>query len=449
MANVYAVKTGNWSDVTVWNTGALPTSADDVFSNSYTVTIDQDVTVLSIRNTAASPAVAGGGFILNGGITIDSINEVGKGIINGNTTCITFSDSGESIINGRITNSSAISTVNTILFNGNGTLTINGNFDTGESSSRNNVFVSGGGTLNITGSLSTRTNSQNIVVNAGSNNPTINVVGTFIPNGSGSAAVLYVLSQSTINITGDLPTGVNSGQTLYVATSTNSCVINITGNLFGRGGTGFAVRLVSGVPTISITGNISGNFNQPSYPTFVSGIVHYFTHIGQQIGANGGANVVSSNSSAVNLFSGPFICSEYGFMPYQVIRMHLIPSASSYIEFRDETTGGASAPVPPASATQLISPSTLVSNLAESDVRFGIVYAMGTLTGTLRMPTPNQVTFGVAVDDTFGNSVLTAASVWDYLVSNITVEGSIGMRLKNVSTPQTTGEQLEAFLRLD
>jgi hypothetical protein len=129
--------------------------------------------------------------------------------------------------------------------------------------------------------------------------------------------------------------------------------------------------------------------------------------------------------------------------------MHLIPSASSYIEFRDETTNGAISPGAIAPATQLISPSTLVSNLAIADVRFGTVYAMGTLTGTLRMPTPNQVTFGVAVDDTFGNSVLTAASVWDYLVSNITVEGSIGMRLKNVATPQTIGEQLEAFLRLD
>jgi hypothetical protein len=65
------------------------------------------------------------------------------------------------------------------------------------------------------------------------------------------------------------------------------------------------------------------------------------------------------------------------------------------------------------------------------------------------MPSANQVTFGIPVDNTFGNAVLTAASVWDYLISNITVENSIGMRLKNVSTPQITGEQLEAFLRLD
>ena len=37
MAIVRAVKTGVWSDTTVWNTGSLPTSADDVYSNNFTV----------------------------------------------------------------------------------------------------------------------------------------------------------------------------------------------------------------------------------------------------------------------------------------------------------------------------------------------------------------------------------------------------------------------------
>ena len=163
-----------------------------------------------------------------------------------------------------------------------------------------------------------------------------------------------------------------------------------------------------------------------------------------------GPSVFSSSGSAINLFSGPFICSPYGFFPYRVVRMHLIPSASSYIEFRDETTGGASAPsVPTAPPTQLISPSAIVGNLPVTDVRFGTTYALGSLTGTLNMPHPNNVSFGTPVDNTFGNLVLTVESIWNHPVEDITVQGSIGMRLKNVSTPQTTGEQLEAFLRLD
>jgi len=41
MPNVYAVKSGNWSDPTVWNTGVVPTGSDDVRSGAFTVTVDQ------------------------------------------------------------------------------------------------------------------------------------------------------------------------------------------------------------------------------------------------------------------------------------------------------------------------------------------------------------------------------------------------------------------------
>jgi hypothetical protein len=62
MANRYAVATGNWSNTATWDGGTLPAAGDDVRANGFTVTIDQDITVLSIRTDAASPAVAGGGF---------------------------------------------------------------------------------------------------------------------------------------------------------------------------------------------------------------------------------------------------------------------------------------------------------------------------------------------------------------------------------------------------
>ena len=63
MAFRYAVATGNWSNTATWDGGTLPTSADDVFSNGFTVTINGTFTVLSIRNTsnASSPTIAAGG----------------------------------------------------------------------------------------------------------------------------------------------------------------------------------------------------------------------------------------------------------------------------------------------------------------------------------------------------------------------------------------------------
>ena len=67
MANRYAVKSGNWSDVTVWDGGvSLPGAADSVWPNNFVVTIDQDVSVAELRNDASAPAAASGYFTIIG-----------------------------------------------------------------------------------------------------------------------------------------------------------------------------------------------------------------------------------------------------------------------------------------------------------------------------------------------------------------------------------------------
>ena len=69
MANRYAVATGDWSDTATWDGGPLPTAGDVVRPNNFTVTIDQDVTGVTLMNDASSPAVAGGTFIVGGSTT--------------------------------------------------------------------------------------------------------------------------------------------------------------------------------------------------------------------------------------------------------------------------------------------------------------------------------------------------------------------------------------------
>jgi len=54
MATRFAVATGNWSNTAIWDNGALPASSDIVHSNGFTVTVDQDVTIGSLRNTVSS-----------------------------------------------------------------------------------------------------------------------------------------------------------------------------------------------------------------------------------------------------------------------------------------------------------------------------------------------------------------------------------------------------------
>ena len=54
MATRFAISTGNWSNTAIWDNGALPASDDVIHANGFTVTLDQDITVGSLRNTLSS-----------------------------------------------------------------------------------------------------------------------------------------------------------------------------------------------------------------------------------------------------------------------------------------------------------------------------------------------------------------------------------------------------------
>jgi hypothetical protein len=61
-----------------------------------------------------------------------------------------------------------------------------------------------------------------------------------------------------------------------------------------------------------------------------------------------------------------------------------------------------------------------------ADVRSGISYASGSLTGTLSVPLPANVRKGVPTDNTVGTADLTAADFWNTLTSTLTTAGSVG-----------------------
>lgn len=388
MANVYAVKTGNWSDVTVWNTGALPTSADDVYSNNFTVTIDQNVTVLSIRNESATSITAGGGFILNAGVTV---NCTGLGIRNGNATCITFSSTGTSYINANITNNGAGSCVR----------------------------VQSSAILYIVGNVTT-TSGNGFPTLVLQNQCTVYLTGNVIFPGVAGGSCINVSFGTFLNITGDV---YHTGAVTFFGSEiiSNSGTLRITGNVYYVGGSGTQLWIIRSTGYLNIVGSISASVDN-----------------------NSGA-VFSNSNSAINIFTGPFISSPTGIMPIYVLRMHYFRTLGSYFEFRDETTDGALPAASPAPATRLVSPGTVVDAPATSDVRFGVVYASGSQTGTLRVPPPESVAYGVLTDNTTGSAILTAAAIWNTQQDTMTVSGSIGERLRNVATVQTTAAQIASF----
>ncbi|WP_028488084.1 hypothetical protein [Thiothrix lacustris] len=113
MATINAIKAGSWSDPTVWSSGTLPAVGDDVFSNGYTVTINQDITVASINGT-------GGGFVLAGTAVLNCH------VNGGTTTALTTTAGKAATVNGNCTGSNTTAAKYGAYASG-GRLTINGN----------------------------------------------------------------------------------------------------------------------------------------------------------------------------------------------------------------------------------------------------------------------------------------------------------------------------------
>lgn len=366
-------------------------------------------------------SVAGGGFVLNSGVTLNLTSTLTSGIISGPSVCLIYSAlSGLSTINGNILGSNSTD-VQAINYTGAADLVINGSLASG--SRYWGMTKSGTGTLTIVGNV-------------------------FVTSGNNNNRALSNTGTGTINITGNITGQIGGVGHGYGIVNTAICTINITGDVTGGTGSITSAGITnSAAAYIYITGNVYGNFNNPGISSSAAHFLSIVGTISSNLNptSNNASSVTSTSTSAINLFSGPFISSPYGTFPYQCLRMHLIPSASNYIEFRDETTNGALLPGPTAPATRMVAPASIVDAPAPSDVRLGTVYANGSQTGTCKIPAITAVAAGVDIDNTVGSAVLSPGDVWNALTSTMTTPDSIGERLKNASTVQTTGEQIASI----
>jgi hypothetical protein len=396
MAIRYAVATGNWSSTSTWNGGTLPTSADDVYANGFTVTIDQNVTVLSIRTTAQSPAIAGGSFTVSGNFTITA------SLYQGTTTCLTYT---------------------------------------------------GTGTLNIVGNIPYLINqpSQNTYALDILGNGNINMVGSIYASWANSRQSLRKNGSGNLTITGDIE--YNGGNALgnEVAIIVNSGNLYITGNLNVLSASIGGCINYNGTGIIEINGTISNACNLTTNSTTVSRTINIssaciLNHVGtMNNSSNGGVCAYHTNAQGSIIASGPFISAPSAMIPFVSFRFFYRKTFSSYYEFRDSSTNGALPPATAAPATRLVSPDTVVDAPIPANVRQGVSYALGTFTGTLKVPLPSQVSKGIQTDNTIGTAALTPEDVWNALTSSMTTAGSIGKRLKDAATVQSTGDQIAAL----
>jgi fibronectin-binding autotransporter adhesin len=406
MANYFARKAGNINATDVWATtpaGSAAdvwstfTSSDVLHSNNFAITVNVSTTVGEVRNDNANSATAGGSFTLSNGVTLTA------DVFAGTTACVIFSAATPNsasvvgdVLGGTGTNAFGISN------SSNGTINVTGNVSGNTGQQSWGVSNSGGGIANITGNVTGGPSGTN-------------------PHGINNAS-------GTTNITGNV-----TGSAAGAGANNASTSMTITGNVTGGGAIG-AVNASTGTLTIvgsALAGNTGIGANNNSTGTLIA-----TRAVGNTwgIGAAGGVNSVVGVASA-NVGSDTRVEElEYGTNGQA--------PTSGAVKVVSGTNNKCLVTLTTSAVKTLADPSDGTGQANEADVRSGTSYALGNKTGTCAVPAAGSVALGVAVDATTGTAVLTPAAVWDALTSGMTTSGSIGARLKNAATLDSTGQQL-------
>jgi hypothetical protein len=392
MAIVRAVKTGVWSDVTVWNTGALPTSADDVYSNTFTVTINVSPTVLSISNATATGVTAGGSFVPNNGITLTA---TGNGVVAGSTatSCLQVS----------LTTGQSCSVVAKVT---GGTV----------SGAHGIYYLANNGTLNITGDCT---------------------YGLFA-----TAYSLRLDSNATVNINGINHSGIYNYST--------AGIVNITGNTSGSSNNNGWGVLNNSTGTILITGNCTAGSGSPAQGVINNGSGSA-TISGTITASNQNNGFTSTSLSATAVLSGPFIAASNGNHAVLCGNWRWPNSSVSPTYYQIRTLNLAT--IRPLYTADSVGGNPAITNVRSGTVFGPDGELTGTLavppTGSVALGVPVDNTTGTAIitEAAIANALTAASAVTlNQQTSSLTTSGSIGERLKLASTVATTAQQLSDAL---
>lgn len=456
MANVYATKSGSWSDVTVWNTGALPATADDVYTNTFTVTANSSTRVLTVRNTSAAGITAGGSFVLANGVSLSCVSPLP--LVTYPATLLTLVPAATAsfygIINGNVASSPA-----PVIVPSNSTFTLYGSAYNGTANTLSGNIVNFG-TTNIFGDVLSPNGGQGGNVNSTVvlNCNQLNIVGRVNSNACGndpSKGHISNVGTTTVNITGNVvlqyasfrcfclfnPTNVNIigsvtalGSQNQTAAIQGASIVNIRGNVSGP--------VFRSVTTANLTGSVIGdiygnmesvtNFNMVNGNIFASTVATpvfaanatllnvdlYATNAGHAISCT--TSLTGTNCNVINAPNGrQSIYAPKVLMFPGASATYTRQAVNGYGSYADYWTSNATFTYP-----------------TSSDVALGTTYSNGTLSGSMVLPSPSSVALGALVGTTTGTASMTLDSVLSQPISNLTTPNSIGARLKNITTSQ-------------
>lgn len=280
------------------------------------------------------------------------------------------------------------------------------------------------------GAITCTINGNYRVIGGGNTNGVLINGGVVTLNGnnlgsSGARVPLVVINSGTLVCNGNIikQRGLFESDSLRV----NGGTVYVNGNVGGgNSSTAYHIRLTGG--TVYVNGIVTGllDDNTMSISSATQGMVNGIV-IGSSDGSGAGA-ICSSN----NLFD--FTNVSYGINGSP-------PVVGTGIRFSNSGPNTVTITQQNGSTQTLVDPSTGFP--ATTDVRDGVTYASGGLTGTLVVPAANTVSLGIVYDNgTTGTAQNTAAS---FLAEIASSSDPLAERLRNVSTVSSTAATIASY----
>jgi hypothetical protein len=340
MANYRAIATGNWSNGATWAGGSVPPNGEghNVYSNNFTVTIDTNVNVALITNSAITASFVGGGTSAAAG---GSFNAAGAYTLN--VALITAS-----------------STSGTVNNTGTSTLNINGCTVQGNQ---------GGNIVNIRNTSTGNITFDNCVIAA---------------NGS-SGGAYPIINVSTGTLTFNTCTMTAGPNISYAVGNLGAGNIIVSGGVL-NGAPASTAPAITSTSTGSVTCS-NCTINAGASAVAINNGAGQLTLINCVVTASNGANGVTS--AGVARISGTLISSPNGFQAVNSSRWILNTSpTASYIQ---QALDGINAN----SYVRFYTADNALGQANPTDVRSGVSYASGNLTGRLTVPARGSVALSV------------------------------------------------------
>ena len=398
MALITSAASGNFNAGATWTGGVVPTVGDEArAATGHTITITANATCDEVSNAGT------GIFTLNDGVTLTA-NVTSKSTTT-SRNCLQFTAASPAVgtIVGNCTGGTVSGAV-AVAFTSTGTLTITGNLLGGSATNAHACAVSSTGTLNLTGNA-TGGSGTAYGIN-GTGNANIFMTGNAL-GGSGNTAlgVIVAHTTATVTVTGNATGGTGSNSTAFYNQSTG-------------------LATILGIATGANLGSFSGGNTGGGVHNQTTGTIILKRAVGNAFGPGNTAGL-NAAPGAYNNTSGIIEIEELEFGQYG-----MSPTSGSGIRLKKVSTNAAIFTYVDAGAAKTLVDATTGQMPAATDVRTGVSYASGALTGTCAVPAAASVGFGVPVDATTGTAALTPASVWDHLLSAITTSDTIGLLLK-------------------